>query len=249
MSIQMSNCSHFAWCTLDEIAVLARQNAIVDGRGIEFLVQIRRHLVGQHPNGALVVDLHVVREDESVRIGIDQTLGVRCVGTLDVPAGDGVFVHLRVEDDAGLGVKDLGGGLTIHATVTYIFKVIVRIAAGHMRFVLQHSVGDLELFGTGQSMEVDVLGVIRIHGTHRHSKDAVRPLEVHAADIEVALQGVEVEEIVLDAVGFVVSQGVHNHTIGTQVRDIGEGILALRAVGIHNLGMKYVYQFGIQILL
>lgn len=84
-------------------------------------------------------------------------------------------------------------------------------------------------------MEVNVLGMVGLQGTHCHAEHTVGPLEVNAANIEVSLQGIKVEVVVLDAIRFVVPEGVNDDTIGTQIWHISVRILALIALDINNL--------------
>lgn len=170
-----------------------------------------------------------------MRIGINKSLCIRCIWTIDIPASDGILVHLRVEQYACLLVVRLGRRLSVHAAVADKFKIIIGMAAIDITLVLEHAIGDLELLGAGQRMEVYVLGVIGFQWANGQGENAIGPLEIHASHIEITLQRIKMEVIVVNTIGFVIPIGIDNDAICAQIWDICKRIIALFTFHIDHL--------------
>lgn len=84
-------------------------------------------------------------------------------------------------------------------------------------------------------MCISIVLPIRFSFAERHAENSVRPLELHTADAVLAVQRIEVEEIVLDAPRFVVAQRVDDNAVGAQIRHVGERIVACRFLHVDDL--------------
>ena len=139
---------------LDGIGCLGCQYTVVVFIGVESFEQESWHAVRKHPEVSVAVDLQIVGEDQCIAVRVDQTLSVNGIILLDVPAANGVLVHLRIEKNVGVLVKMLGCGLSIGATIAKVFVVEIGSWTGGVGLILQHLVRYLELFRAGQCVEV-----------------------------------------------------------------------------------------------
>lgn len=71
--------------------------------------------------------------------------------------------------------------------------------------------------------------------TESHAEDAVSPLEVDAANCQITLEWIEMEEIVLHTIRSIVFKVVNNNSIGAQIWQVSKSSIAVRWNGVDDL--------------
>lgn len=71
--------------------------------------------------------------------------------------------------------------------------------------------------------------------TESHAEDTVSPLEVDAANCQITLKWIEMEEIVLHTIRAIVFEVVNNNSIGAQIWKVSKSSIAVRWNGVDDL--------------
>ena len=113
---------------------------------------------------------------------------------------------------------------------------IVSIRWSCKSLILQHGVRYWEFFSWCQCMEINgSVTKIICRCSKSHSKNAISPLEVDAADSQITLKGIKMEEIVFHAIWVVIFKVIDNNCVWAKIRKVRKRILTVRFLSINDL--------------